>query len=53
MADGKTIKIVDFTLCKKCRYYLSSDYKEPCKSCLLKKTNTNSNHPINYKDKEK
>lgn len=47
-------KIVDFTMCKTCKYEDTADYLDPCHECLNNPTNVNSRRPINYmKDSKK
>ena len=42
------LKIVDFTNCKKCKFYNTPDTEEPCNECIKHSVNENSEYPVNY-----
>lgn len=44
-------KIVDFQYCKTCEYKDTKDFLDPCHECLNNPVNTNSQRPVNYKEK--
>lgn len=48
MAEGKTTKLVDETMCKTCVHKDVIETDEPCHSCMEAATNENSVKPINY-----
>lgn len=48
MAEGKTTKLVDETMCKSCIFENVYDAEEPCHTCQETPVNENSVHPINY-----
>lgn len=48
MAEGKTTKLVDETMCRSCIFENTYEAEEPCHSCMEAATNENSKKPINY-----
>jgi hypothetical protein len=47
------MKIVDFALCKSCKYYKTKEEDEPCRTCLTHSDNLYSTRPINYIKEDK
>ena len=43
-------KIVNFELCKFCKYWGCPESAEPCSECLDNSTNVDSQRPIYFKD---
>lgn len=53
MAEGKTMKLVDETMCATCVHKNVLEVKEPCHTCLETPVNENSKKPINYIENKK
>lgn len=48
MAEGKTIKLVDETMCKTCAHWKAPETSKVCHPCMEAAVNENSKKPINY-----
>lgn len=48
----KTMKIVDFTYCKSCKFYDTKEWEDPCNKCLCCSVNENSEKPLYYEEKK-
>lgn len=53
MSEGKTMKLVDETMCKTCIHRNEPDNKPPCHPCMETPVNENSKKPINYIEDKK
>ena len=53
MAEGKTIKLVNETMCETCIHQNEPDNIDPCHTCMETPVNENSKKPVNYISKEK
>ena len=48
MSEGKTMKLIDETMCATCVHKNVIETSEPCHSCMEAAINENSKKPINY-----
>ena len=53
MAEGKTVKLVDETMCATCIHKDVLEVEEPCHSCMEAAVNENSKKPANYVEDKK
>ena len=45
-------KIVDFTMCKSCKYEERDEHEEPCIDCLYEPVNQDTHKPVKWEEKE-